>query len=111
MDAIEVCQRPLSETRTPTLACEWEAVCSAGKKAYKAVSRHGSTHELARTLINDLGYDAKMAVRTEGRAGHMTIPSIREWARWTYSGDQRVLYERVQAAKERLTALREEHAA
>lgn len=104
---IEVYQRPLPDTRTPTLACKWQATCGVGGKTYVEVSRAGATHELARTLVNAGTPHGAMVIRTEGRAGTMTVPSIHEWARWMYSGDRRVLYEAVQTSLERLRTLRE----
>lgn len=104
---IEVYQRPLPDTRTPTLACKWQATCSVMGKTYVEASRAGCTHELARTLVNAGTPHGAMAIHTEGRAGTMTVSSIHEWARWTYSGDKRVLYEVAQANLERLHARKE----
>lgn len=46
---------PLEETRTPTRGCKWLATCRVGGNTYAEVSRHGCSHDLARTLINVAG--------------------------------------------------------
>ena len=105
--AIEVFQRPLPETRTPTLSGKWEARCRVGDKTYIAVSRQGASHALARTLVNDhVPTGAVLVVRTAGRTGALTTPAIGAWSRWTYSGEKRILWEVAEANRARLVGLR-----
>lgn len=106
-EPIVVHQRPLPETRTPTLACKWQAEVCVGGKTYVEVSRAGASHEIARTLVNAGVPDAEMHVCEAGRGGYLMVPSFHAWAEWTYSGDQRIRWDKAQASLERLKGLRE----
>lgn len=114
MEPINVYQRPLPETRTKNLACQWRAECSVGGKTWVEVSRNGATHALARTLKESGLPDAPLHVREirertgELRPGYLTVPSFYAWAEWTYSGggERKITWAQALADAERLKATR-----
>ena len=114
MEPILVYQRPLPETRTPSLPCKWRAECSVGGKTWVEESRNGASHALARALKESGLPDAPLHIREirertgELRPGHLAVPSFYAWAEWTYTGagERRITWAQAQADAERLKATR-----
>ena len=104
MDRIIVEHRSTPGTRTKERPSAWRATCSYGGKTWKAESRAGATHELARVLKTADLPDAEFEVHENGRPGFLLVPSFYGWAEWAYSGEQRIRYAALQAKLEALAA-------
>lgn len=79
---IQAKQRPDEQRRT-NRGCPWIAECTADGVGYRASSRSGASHALARALVAASIPDQPMSVISQGLRGETRFPSIRVMAGFT----------------------------